>query len=72
MEFSPERQCHGKHTYWSKAEAKRAARTLQTALGREALGPDPLKAYRCPHGDHFHFGHVNAALRERLREAPEP
>lgn len=48
--FNPRYQCHGKATYLTKADAKRAAGTSERFAGR-------MRAYRCPHCDRFHIGH---------------
>jgi hypothetical protein len=50
----PELQCHGKHTYLTKAAAKAAARHAERFYGR-------MQAYRCPHCDRFHIGHPRRA-----------
>jgi hypothetical protein len=46
---TPEKQCRGKHSYETKAKAKRSARRTDA--------PRAVKAYRCPHCDFFHLGH---------------
>lgn len=61
----PDRQCRGKNTYSTKAEAKSAIRNMQTVQGRTV--PGRLTAYRCPHCGSFHFGHVSPALKALLR-----
>lgn len=51
------RQCHGKRTFATRAEAK-AAIIRQAAHGGGKLG-----AYRCPHCGRLHLGH-------RLKDRP--
>lgn len=43
--------CHttGKHSYWSRAIAKLAAKKLRGAVGRK------LRPYRCQHCDAWHL-----------------
>lgn len=62
VSMDPDRQCRGKRTFSTKGEAKRAVRRMQTT-GNQDWNPRPLVAYRCPHGDHFHFGHLPPWLR---------
>lgn len=69
LPLNPDRQCAGKSTYATKAEAKRAALRTQTISGKTKDGA--LKAYKCPHGNHFHFGHMTPELIARLRVAWE-
>lgn len=49
----PARQCHGKHTYPSKAIAKRSLKRWKPTGARR----NNLQVYRCPHCDSFHIGH---------------
>lgn len=47
-----DRQCSGKRTYASKAEAKRIAKQANASWGGSAM-----HAYKCGRCGHFHVGH---------------
>jgi hypothetical protein len=44
----------GKQTYLSRKEAKRVAKTVHPG--------EDLNAYRCPHGEGWHIGHLPKAV----------
>lgn len=58
QKFNPERQCQGKNTYFSKAEAKSAIKRLLTHGVDAQRHRGRLRAYRCPHCHRFHIGHT--------------
>lgn len=64
INLNPDRQCKGKSTFGSKLQAKNWHKRNVTLNG--ATSP-PMRAYRCPHCDWFHLGHVTPQLKERLR-----
>ena len=55
----PDRQCHGKRTYQTHAQAKAAIKRLK---GR---GAGILGHYRCQHCQAIHLGHPPAGNRAK-------
>lgn len=55
----PSRQCDGKRTYATRAEARQAARR------HVATGHGKIAVYRCPHCASLHLGHPPTGGRAR-------
>ena len=55
----PARQCHGKRTFLTRKEAKRAAKM------HLSTGGGPIGIYRCPHCERLHLGHTRHGRRAK-------
>jgi hypothetical protein len=52
------RACGSKRRYDSPEEASVGMLAMLTYLDRK----DPMEVYKCPYGNHYHFGHAKALV----------
>lgn len=57
------RACEGKHRYDSEGQARAAIAALHARKGYQGR----LRAYRCPHCNGYHFGHMPRRVRQAIQ-----
>jgi hypothetical protein len=63
----PSRQCRHK----AKLTEQEADTKLASLLALpDVVAPERLNKYRCPHGQHWHVGHVKRNFYEASRKGP--